>query len=62
MNFEKLWDTVLNHGTEYELLNNGYDIENCDSGYLYLNKTDKTFLELGYKNGVLIYIAFKVEI
>ena len=62
MNFEQLWDSVLNHSTEYELLNNGYTIENCDNGYLYLNKADKTFLEVGYKNGTLIHIAFKAEI
>ena len=62
MTFEKLWDDLLSSYTNYELLNNGYDIENCDRGYLYLNKKDKTFIEVGYKRSDVVYLAFRKEI
>lgn len=61
--FMGLWDDILlSPHADFKLLDNGYDIENCDTGYLYLNKNDESFLEVGYKHGALIHIAFKKEI
>lgn len=44
---EKIWEMILNNREDYELLNNGLEIENCEYGYYYFNRMTKEFVTIG---------------
>lgn len=50
--------TVFNKAYGFDLLNNGYYIENCDYGELYFSKERKEYVEVGYKDGKPV--SFKI--
>ena len=61
---EKIIDMICDNGDRFNLLNNGYEIEGCERGYLYFDTESKEFIELGYGKGyepIVINIKKTIE-
>lgn len=44
----KVYKEILENYERYELLNNGYYMENCDGGELYRDNENNEFIEIGF--------------